>query len=116
METARTIMLLFCITIILLVIYSPFIWIIVECIRKKHPSYKTDESGHRYCPAINDLRLIKKMRREIRITGGVLQPVGVQPSFSSNSVAEEITKLAELKAQGHLTDQEFNDRKKRLLN
>ena len=113
--------------IILMLIYflifpAFLVWMIMAFLNKNHPKYKTDESGQQYCPAIQDLQQIKRNRiemkqqqRRIRILGITPPTESINPHSSGMSVADEIAKLAELKTQGHLTEQEFIEKKQKLL-
>ena len=98
------------------------VWMIMAFRRKDHPNYKIDESGEQYCPAMRDLQQIKKNRfemkenqREMRMLGKSNSSENIVAHSTGISVADEIEKLAALKTQGHLTEQEFIDKKQKLL-
>jgi hypothetical protein len=60
--------------------------------------------------------LIKRADAEVRSTAGsALRPPSILPSTSTNSIADELGKLAGLRAAGILTNEEFDHQKTKLL-
>lgn len=87
---------------------------------KEEPIKPTSSEGHIYKQGLNDAqRIADTVSAIIDITDrgakSIAQPTP-QPAKAIGSVADELSKLADLKSKGILTDEEFAAQKKALLN
>ena len=62
------------------------------------------------------LSVIIDNAKQVQVSAPVAQPLIQQVPSSSSSIADELAKLAKLKADGILTEEEFQAQKAKLLN
>ena len=107
---------------------SLLVWMFRAFTSKNHPNLRTDPDGRSYCPAMRMMeenqerrRLNRALQRELRITGRTAGALGNQSTPpptsppSTPSLAQEIVRLAELKAKGLITEEQFNELTRKLI-